>query len=168
MDVNVINSIELTIDQADDSIAIGDGSGNYTSTVDGSKRALDVSILGGNLSGEFTQAPTGITVSTHDNQNLISGETKIVVQYIVPVGSTAYLQKAYVSADCVGKFTIYKNSTILLVVRLSPTTFYQSVDFATNTAFGIPANPGDVIKIEAQNVNGAAGIFDATIQTMNT
>jgi len=169
LDVNVINNIELTIDQADDSIALGDGSGLFTSTIDGSKRALDVSILGGgNLSGEFTQAPTGVTVTTQNSQNLISGETKTIVQYTIPAGKPAYVQKVYVSADCVGKFTVYKNSNPLVVIRLSQTTFFQPIDFATSTAFGIPTSPGDIIKIDGQNVNGSTGIFDATIQTMNT
>lgn len=169
LDVNVINSIELTIDQADDSIALGDGSGLFTSTIDGTKRALDVSIIGSaNLSGEFTQAPTGATVTIQSSQTLTSGETKTIVQYTIPSGNQVYVQKAYVSADCVGKFTVYKNSTVLVVIRLSQTTFFQPIDFATNTAFGIPVSPGDVIKIDGQNVNGSSGTFDATIQTMNT
>lgn len=164
LDVNVLNNVELTVDHKDDTIALGDGTGLLTSTVDGDKRALDVSVV----SGDFTQSPTGLTVPTHGSQNLISGENKTIVQYTIPNGNPCYVQKIYVSADCVGKFTIYKNSTILVVIRLSPTIFFQPIDFATNTAFGISTNPGDIIKVDAENVNGSSGIFDATIQTMNT
>lgn len=168
LDVSVINNIELSITHLDDSIAIGDGTGLITSSIVGSKRALDVNVTAGDIGGEFTQAPSGTTVATYDTESVNSGETKIITEYTVPLGSPVYLQKVYVSGDSVGKFTVYRNSNVLLVIRLSQTTFYQPIDFATSTAFGIQTSPGDIIKVEAQNVSPAAAVFDATIQTMNT
>jgi hypothetical protein len=168
LDVSVINNLELSITHLDDSIALGDGTGLITSSIFGSKRALDVNITAGDVGGEFTQAPSGTTVATYDTESVNSGETKIITEYVVPPGNQVYLQKVYVSGDSVGKFTIYRNSSVLLVIRLSQTTFYQPIDFATSTAFGIQTSPGDILKVEAQNVSPVSGIFDATIQTMNT
>lgn len=170
LDVNIVNGLELTISHLDDSIKLGDGTGLITSTVSGGKRALDVSILGGisDVNGEFTQQPNGITVLTYGTQSIASAATSIVAQYIIPAGNPTYVQKMYVSGDCVGKFTVYKNSSVILVIRLSHTTPYIPIDFSTNTAFGLLTSPGDVIKIEAENLGTITAIFDATIQTMNT
>lgn len=45
----VPGGIEVAIDQADDSIAIGDGTTLFTGTTDGGKHALDVQVNGGNI-----------------------------------------------------------------------------------------------------------------------
>lgn len=165
--INADGSIDVNVevDAGDgDNIALSDGTGLITSTVDGAKRALDVNVM----SGQITSVPVGATVATYGTQSVNPTETKIVAQYLIPAGNLVYLQKIYVSGDTVGKFVIYKNATVLLVVRLSQTTFYQPVDFSTNTAFGITTAPGDLIKVEVQNVSVDPSVFDATIQTMNT
>lgn len=168
LDVSVINNIELSITHLDDSIALGDGTGLITSSMFGAKRALDVNVASGDISGEFKQTPNGSTVATYNTSDLTSGQVKVITQYTIPSGNPVFLQKVYVSGSAVGKFTIYKNAEVLLVIRLSQTMFYQPVDFATSTAFGISTVAGDVIKIEAQNVSAATATFDGTIQTMNT
>jgi hypothetical protein len=171
LDVNVINNIELSISHLDDSISLGDGSGLLTTTVEGSKRALDVSLLGGeldNVSGDFTQSPTGISVTTFNSASLPSLSSTVLVQYTVPAGNPVYLQKLYLSGDTIGKFTVKINAGIILVIRLSYTNIYQLIDLATNTAFGIPVSAGDIISIEVDNVSNGAVVYDATIQTMNT
>lgn len=168
LDVNVINGLELTISHIDDSIALGDGTALITSTTVGSKRALDVNIADGSISVNVTPSPAGVTVATYGNTTITPGSTSIVSQYVIPSGNPVYLQKIYLGGDGIGKFTIYKNSNVILIVRLSHTTFYQTIDFATNTAFGIVTSPGDVIKVEAENVSTINCLFDTTIQTMNT
>ena len=168
--VNTDGSIDANVAvsaASGDNIALSDGTGLITTTVSGGKRALDVSILS-SLSGEFKQVPAGVTATVYGSQSVTSSEVKTVVSYTVPTGNAVYAQKLYVSGDSVGKFTVYKNSSIILIVRLSQTTFYQAIDLATNTAFGLSTVPGDIIRIDVQNVNANTGTFDATIQTMNT
>lgn len=168
LDVNVINDIALDISHLADSIRLGDGTDYITTSVVGPKRALDVNVADGTITGDFTPVPAGITVVTHGATTVTAGATTTVATYTIPAGAPVYLQKLYLSGDSVGKFTIYKNFDVLLVVRLTHTNVYQPVDFATNTAFGVATTAGDTIIVEVENVGLVDCNFDATIQTMNT
>lgn len=44
-----VNIADIAISHTSDSVALGDGTALLTSTVDGPKRALDVNLLGGNV-----------------------------------------------------------------------------------------------------------------------
>lgn len=52
-------SQEVVISQYDDSIAIGDGSNLFTGTDVNAKHGLDVNVIGGVVSGEFTSSGLG-------------------------------------------------------------------------------------------------------------
>ena len=149
-----------------DNIALSDGNGLITSTTLAAKRALDVNVIGAN-NAEFKPLPAGVTETIYGSQTVVGNGTQTIVSYTIPSTGTVYLQKCYVSGDSVGKFTIYKNNTIILVVRLSQTTFYQAIDFATTTAFGLSTNAGDVVRIDVQNASSTSVVFDSTLQTMH-
>ena len=168
LDVNIVNAIELVLSHTDDSIRIGNGTNFLTTSTVGPKVAFDVSIASGTVSGTFTQAPSGATVVTYGFQTVASAATVTLCSYTIPAGNPVYLQRIYISGEAIGKYVIYKNASVLMVVRMSPTTFSQTIDLATSSAFGITTSPGDVISVEVENVTGNPAIYDATIQTMNT
>ena len=168
LDVNILNDIVVEIDHTTDSIRLGDGTSYLTSTTVGPKVALDVNLAAGNVSGTFTQAPSGVTVVTYGTQTVAISGVTFVAQYTIPAGNPVYLQKIYLSGESIAKWTIYKNATVLMIARMTHTDFSRTLDLATSSAFGIVTSPGDIIKVEVENVSSSVSNFDATIQTMNT
>lgn len=168
LDVNIVNAVELTVSHIDDSIRLGDGTNYLTSTTGGGKVALDVNVSSGSLNGSFKQEPSGNTVTTYDFDTVASGATSIVTQYTVPVGNAVYIQKIYLSGENLGKWTIYKNTDILMIIRTTYTDFSRTIELATSSAFGIVTVPGDIIKVEVENVTSSPSLYDATIQSMTS
>jgi len=164
LDVNVINDIALSVTHTDDSIRLGDGTGYLTTTVSGPTRSLDVNISGGSVK----PIPAGATVLTYGVQTVAAAATVNVVQYVVPAGNPVYLQKIYISGESIGTWTVYINATVLMVARMTYTDFSRTIDLATASAFGVTTSPGDIIKVEVENVSASPALYDATIQTMNT
>lgn len=56
---NIAGPVEIIIDQASDSIRLGDGTDLVTATAVGSQVGLDVNVVGGVVSGTFS--PTGLS-----------------------------------------------------------------------------------------------------------
>lgn len=131
--------------------------------------ALRTTLAGTTAEINTTQQPFGETALFYGNyQNLAIGATYNVIQYITPVGNPVYLQKVYFSGTQVGTATIYKNSSELLKIRLSPAVFTQVLDLATGSAFGVKLAPGDIIEVEAINNGTGLADFDASLQLMET
>jgi hypothetical protein len=168
LDVNILNALEISISHLTDSIRIGDGTGYITSTVVGPIRALDVNLASGNVTGSFKQTPSGTTALTYGISTVAISASAFVCTYTVPAGPPVYLQRIYVSGESIAKWTIYKNATILMVARMTYTDFSRTIDFMTGSAFGVATVPGDIIKVEVENVSNGVADFDASIQTMNT
>lgn len=162
-----VNIADVQINHASDSVRLGDGTNLLTSTLEGGKRALDVSLVNPNLSGSFTQAPAGATVLEYGNvPSLAIGGTTTVVSYIVGMGDERYVQKVYVSSTQVATFVFKLNGNTILTTRMNPTNFSQTMDFSTGSAFGIHMLPGDVVAVEATNDGNAIAEVNSTIQFM--
>jgi hypothetical protein len=161
-----VNIADIAINHTSDSVALGDGTNLMTSSLESGKRGLDVYLLNPNLSGSFSQAPSGATVLEYGTApTLAIGATAVVVSFTAGV-ATRYVQKAYVSATQVATFVLKVNAATVLVARMSPTNFSQVMDFSTGSAFGIELTAGDSVSIEATNDGNAIAEVNATIQFM--
>lgn len=96
---------EVVISQTDDSIAIGDGSTLYSGTTIGSDYGLDVNIIGGVVSGNFTSSglTTGLqsyVVTVTDSPTaipVISGQNGVSIR--VWGASTVYFGNSSVGSN---------------------------------------------------------------------
>lgn len=164
-----VNIADIAVSHTSDSVALGDGAGLLTSTVSGPKRALDVNLLSGSVTGTFTQAPSGETILVYgENLSLAIGATTTVVTYTAGSGVTRYTQRVYTSSTQVATFVVEKNAVVVLTTRLNPTKFSDMLDFATGSAFGIKIETGDTIAIKATNDGSAIAEVNSTIQFMET
>jgi len=163
LDVNVT---DITLSHTNDSVRLGDGITLFSSTTSGAKTALDVSVLGG-ISGTFSQAPSGETVTEYDTiPSLAIGSTTTLLSYTVIPSATRYLQKIYISGTQVATYVVKKGATTIIRTRMSPTQFSQTLDLATGSAFGVEFLTGNVLTVEVTNEGSAVGEFDATAQFM--
>jgi len=166
-----VNVADITLDQTNDSVALGDGTALFTSTVTGPKRGLDVNLMNTpTFSGNITVAPSGETITLFDAYaGLASGvDVDVLTLTEPPTPPYHYLQRIYLSSTQVGTFEIRKNGDIIYRVRFSPTQFTYTIDLATASAFGVKLIAGDVITINAKNNSNNVGDFDATLQMMET
>lgn len=129
---------------------------------DSAQRALRTT-----TSGTLVPAPAGetkliygevLTVAIHGSAEIIN--------YTVSPLIVRYLQKIYISGTQVGTYIVKINDIILLTLRTAIAQMYQSVDFATGSAFGIKLIAGDNIKIEATNEGNNLADFNITLQSM--
>jgi len=95
---------EVLIDHTDDSIRLGDGSAFFTSTVKAGKRGLDVAIIDGALSGDFTQS--GLSKELKASVFTVTDTPQIIP-------ATAIADRNTVSIRVWGSATVYFGSTTM-------------------------------------------------------
>lgn len=168
IDANIVNTLDINVNQANDSIRIGDGTNLATTTTLQSKTGLDVNLLNPTITASTKQIPVGPTKLVYGSiSNVNIGDINTIVNYTAPAGSTQYyLQKVYISGDQNSSYTFYKNNDILIKTRMAHTQFSQTVDLNTASSFGILLASGDIVRVDAENNGIGPGTFDGTFQFM--
>lgn len=141
------------LNQATDSVAIGDGTTLFTSTAG----ALNVNVV--------STGAGGMSVSLYGEAASIAiGASQLILTYTVPVGLTLVLSNILYSGDSVGTFEVDFNSAPGAKGRLYFSQFNSSFNFSNkNGGYSLPA--GTVVNVVATNASqqGVAS-FNATLQ----
>jgi hypothetical protein len=159
LDVNVT---DIAISHVSDSIRLGNGTDFLTTTAVSGKVALDVSVASGTIN--VVQAPAGGTVLLYSTLSLAPAITGTVVTYVVP--ANIYIQKLYLSGTAIGVYTLKINGVTQSIFRMSQTQYSTTVDFATNTAWGLSTVVGDIVTVTALNAGTSLSDFDVTLQNL--
>lgn len=163
-------AIEVLIDQANDSIRIGDGTNLITATVLGPKVGLDVNIAGGTISvGPVSDSayPTAVVKSTYGETLSVPASTEtLVATYTVPVASIARLIRSEFSGDNVATYNLYKNGNPIAKARNYFTNLNGMIDFSTITEEGLKITAGDVITLKVIHNRPTVGDFSGRIQVI--
>lgn len=94
----VMGENEVVINQGDDSVAIGDGSTLYTGTDISGKHGLDVNIIAGSVTGEFSES--GL-------KNALKTQSYTVTDIITAIPPVPLINRNSMSIRIVGTGTIY-------------------------------------------------------------
>lgn len=158
-----IGTVDVIIDaSAGDNIAIADQTGTNFLDVepDGS---INVNVTGGTTTTKLV--PAGETENYYATDNVAIGASTTVLTYTVGI-SGVYIQTVYLSGTVIAEYRIFKNSTPILVYRMSYTEFSAVLELSTTTAFGVKTNIGDVIEVEVTNVGNSVGTYDISLQNL--
>lgn len=119
--------LEVSIDQADDTIAIGDGTDLFTGTTVGSSHAIDANIVGGVVSGNFSQAGLSIGIKT---------TTQTITDVAVPVPLTSFVNRNTMSVRVWGAATVYFGDSTVVYTSGYPKRQFEeiSMDIKDNVA----------------------------------
>jgi len=166
----VPGGLEVAIDQANDSIKLGDGTNLFTSTTVGPKTGLDVNIVSGDVTGEFDAYPLekGLTRNTYNEvSSVVQNIETTIVTYTVPGGKIAYFSRAEYSGTNIAIYTVKINGApqdkkrTNYAVSLNESTIFNS---SGNT--GIPLVAGDTITVTVQHVNNSPGDFNCRVEAI--
>lgn len=146
---------EVSIDAADDSVRIGNGTGNF---------------LAVNNDGSINVDVTGSTAYTNIVQygevdSVALGGTETVLTYTVPSGGSFYLVRVSFSGDCLGEFDLLINSATNMKKRLTYSEFNASFNYGTSALPGYLLSSGTTIQVVSTNyspINIAS--FNATLE----
>src|SRR4051812_30272014 len=126
---------EVIISDVDDSIKIGNGSGNYAAVnSDGSFNVVDISLSGTNVSVYGSQS------------SVASGVNQDIATYTVPAGKTFYFCQAIASGTATSEYTILVDNVITAKQRSSITDFNCGFDFQSQGQ-GYALTAGQIIKV---------------------
>jgi len=166
----VPGGLEVDIDQASDSIKLGDGTTLFTSTTVGPKTGLDVSIISGNLQGEVDAYPLekGITRNTYNEVlSVTPGVETTIVTYTVPSGRIAYLSRTEYSGTNIATYTVKINGATQDKKRTNyATSLNESTILNSSGNTGIALVAGDVVIVTATHTNVSTGDFNSRVETV--
>lgn len=166
----VPGGLEVDIDQASDSIKLGDGTTLFTSTTVGPKTGLDVSIISGNLQGEVDAYPLekGLTRNTYNEVLAVaSGVETTIVTYTVPSGRIAYLSRTEYSGTNIATYAVKINGTTQDKKRTNyATSLNESTILNSSGNTGIALVAGDVVTVTATHTNASTGDFNSRVETV--
>lgn len=144
---------DISLNQADDSIAIGDGIDLIDINVDGSINTQDVYSNYNKLNFfEIINVPSAVST--------------LIGSYIVPSGKTSFLQQVVVSGTNVATYEIYLNSLIISRKRTIYTELNENFMYAITSNNGYKLIPGDLVEVKVLHNRPWLGDFDTSIQVV--
>jgi hypothetical protein len=152
----IIENVNVSLDAADDSIAIGDPDTGYTLEINSNGSINVVSEESGNL------------VSTYNEvSSVASGAPTIVASYTAPVGKTTYLNKVTFAGTNIAMYEV-------LVNGVTKDKFYSYFGAALSNEFvfgnngtkGLKLTALDVVILKVTHQRTGAGDFNARIQAV--
>lgn len=180
---------ELTISDENDSIKVGDGTGNYVKVnPDGSINVVsppnaiasnvqvfdDTNKLKINSDGSVNVSgsvgvPGSVTGQIVKNiynkvSSVSNGVLTDVVTYTVGAGLNVVLQRIEVSGENYAKYTVLLNGTSIKTKRTNVTNLNQIFEFITGNNSGYLLVPGDIVKVQVIHNRPSVGDFEASVQ----
>lgn len=156
--------LDVVIDQADDSIRIGDGTNLVTTTQDSGKVALDVNIISSDiLNAKLT--PNGTTISTYNEITSVSSSSlTVITTYTVPSIGSFYLVRTEYSGNNIATYYL----TINDVVIDKKNTYFSgnldtTTDFNATLSLGLEVYAGDIIQTKVIHSRPNPGDFSSRI-----
>lgn len=137
----VIGVLEVELDQANDSVAIGDGTNLVSVSADG---ALSVEINGPAVEFEYDSATVAASATSTILSKTFVGDQK--------------LKSVLLSGDNLGKYTIYLNGNEISKQRTTWTNY--NVEVLLND---LKVLNGNTLEVEVINNNTSIADFNATI-----
>ena len=96
---------------------------------------------------------------------VVSGATTTIVQYTVPLGKTALLERSVCSGENIGTYTFLINGVTQSVLRTYYAgSFNVTFEFTTGQDNGLVLHPGDIVKVTILHNRPYTGNFDGRIQ----
>lgn len=139
---------EVVINQADDSVAIGDGSDLYTGTTVTGKHGLDVNIIAGSVTGEFSES--GL-------KNAIKVQSFIVTDTVTAIPLVPLTNRNSMSIRILGSGTLYFGDSSVTVASGYPkgTGEEISLDIKDNTSVQlyVVAESGQSVEVRILEVS---------------
>lgn len=155
--VTLGGELEVAISDTDDSIQIGNGSGQKLAiNSDGSINVV--------LENE---APTGSSVVRSVYNEVLavaSGTTTQINTYTVPVAKTAVLEKITVSGENIALFTVQLNGTTIDALRTGYITLNGTFDFLTGNSDGYTLVTGDIVTVQTLQMRPSVSNYECRIQ----
>lgn len=154
-----IATTEVIISDTNDSIKIGNGSGNYLDiNADGS---IDVNIV--------STTARNVNNTYNEISSLASGTETTIVSYTAPIGKTTYLTRIEAAGTNISAYRIFKNGT---AIAKQYTYFGGELnvifDFGSETEDypGLKLIAGDIVDVKTLHGRPSSGDFNSRIQTM--
>lgn len=152
----VSGAFEVAIDQANDSIKVGDGTDLLEVNPDGS--------INVNASIDFP----GEIKTFYNEVTSIGASTLTTIQSITILSNTDFLQKIEVSGTNIAEYRVSINNVVIAKKR----TYFGSslnLDFDfVSSGKGLPLNILDVVDIKVIHLRPSAGDFNSRIQIYET
>lgn len=125
---NISGTQEVLISHTDDSIQLGDGTNLVTATPVGSDVGLDVNIVGGVVSGSFTQSGLSIGIKT----------TRFTVTDTPqPIPATAFANRNTLSVRVLGASTVYFGGNALTATNGYPKFQFEEISMDVTDDAGV-------------------------------
>lgn len=179
--------IDIAIDQATDSIKLGDGTNLITSSLVNSKRGLDVNVIN-NGSTKITNGINTMSVNADGsiNVNLLSSSsisinpainiynellgiasltTATIINYSIPVGKIQNLIKVVASASNIATFEVWINGNKISRKR---TYFGSTLNVEFDFSYiGYSLTAGDNIQIKAVSARPGVTDYEAELELLD-
>lgn len=155
-------TLDVQLDQADDSVSIGNGTSLFTGTIVGPKNGLDVNVIGGAIDARLISS--GLLRSVYNEiLSVASGVTTTIVSYTSPGGSINYLQKIAYSGTNMAQFELLING-IVSDKQYSYFAGFNGEFIFNETLPGLLVPVGQVISLRVIHQRPTVGDFNGRIQ----
>lgn len=157
---------EVAIDQADDSISIGDGSTLYTGTTIGPKHALDVNIAGGTIEAVIEEPTDETSIIEYDEvTNVAANLETAIATYQVPSDKIGFLYLVEVSGENIAKYQVKLNGSVISTQRTYFGSSLNSIfDFRIGSKRSYVLQPDDIITVYVEHNRPTNADFESRIQ----
>lgn len=164
--VNIVENAEgvteVSINDADDSIKIGNGSGQYAAV--NSDGSLNVNVVSTGPGTSYNNI-----IQYDEIVNVAMGATETVLSFTVPNTGTFYLTRINFSGDCISEFDLQINGSVNAKQRLYYTKFNSIFDYTSSSIPGYNLIGGTIINVIVTNYSlQGVGSFNATLEGITT
>lgn len=158
-------TLDVQLDQANDSVSIGDGTTLYTGTTVGSDHGLDVNIIGGTVTANI-QTAGQIFNNYNEILSVANGVTTNIVSYTSGAGTTNYLQKVSFSGTNIAAYELLVNG-VVIVKKYTYFSGPLNDEMVFNDSLkGLLIPTGQIVTVRVTHNRPDVGNFNARIQTI--
>jgi hypothetical protein len=155
---------QATIANADIAVAIDAATGDNVAIKDTAGNELNIN-PDGSINVVIGTSVAGVTKSFYNEiSGIVAGVTTSIVNYTVPTGKTAVLERVFVTGDNVARYEIFVNATkIDSTLTFFGSALNSSFDFSSGySGLGLATN--DIVTVTVVHNRTSVGSFSGRIQ----